>query len=111
MFLFARCVVVRYAICSLRSTCCDLAWPSMRTYTASSSRSTVPHYGFFILNRNGLEYVQEFLTPESEVQVGGEFILYEGGQDAGAFVRHPEALLLRFVARAGASSAGKDIIY
>ncbi|EMS19728.1 hypothetical protein NBRC10512_006484 [Rhodotorula toruloides] len=46
------------------------------------ARSTSPHYGFFILNRNGLEYVQEFLTPESEVQVGGEFILYEGGQDA-----------------------------
>ncbi|BGP34905.1 hypothetical protein JCM10296v2_006729 [Rhodotorula toruloides] len=46
------------------------------------ARSTAPHYGFFILNRNGLEYVQEFLTPESEVQVGGEFILYEGGQDA-----------------------------
>ncbi|BGP27202.1 hypothetical protein JCM10295v2_006166 [Rhodotorula toruloides] len=46
------------------------------------ARSTAPHYGFFILNRNGLEYVQEFLTPESEVEIGGEFILYEGGQDA-----------------------------
>ncbi|GAA5984369.1 hypothetical protein JCM10908_003317 [Rhodotorula pacifica] len=46
------------------------------------SRTTAPHYGFFVLNRNGLEYVQEFLTPESEVQVGGEFILYESGKDA-----------------------------
>ncbi|BGP57896.1 hypothetical protein JCM8202v2_005545 [Rhodotorula sphaerocarpa] len=50
------------------------------------SRTTAPHYGFFVLNRNGLEYVQEFLTPESEVQVGGEFILYESGRDAGIWV-------------------------
>jgi hypothetical protein len=32
-----------------------------------------------------LEYVQEFLTEESEVKVEGEFILFEGGQDVGAF--------------------------
>ncbi|GAA6046690.1 hypothetical protein JCM3770_003119 [Rhodotorula araucariae] len=46
------------------------------------ARSQSPHYGFFVLNRNGLEYVQEFLTPECEVEAGGEFILFEGGADA-----------------------------
>ncbi|CEQ40994.1 SPOSA6832_02670 [Sporobolomyces salmonicolor] len=45
------------------------------------SRSQAPLYGFFVLNRQGLEYVQEFLTPESEVKVGGEFILFESGED------------------------------
>ena len=55
------------------------------TQTTSSQRSsTAPHYGFFVLNRNGLEYVQEFLTPQCEVEVGGEFILYEQSADAGA---------------------------
>ncbi|GJN93322.1 hypothetical protein Rhopal_006369-T1 [Rhodotorula paludigena] len=47
------------------------------------SRSVAPNYGFFVLNRNGLEYVQEFLTPECEVKSGGEFILFESGTDAG----------------------------
>ncbi|GAA6004410.1 uncharacterized protein JCM10292_007053 [Rhodotorula paludigena] len=46
------------------------------------SRSVAPNYGFFVLNRNGLEYVQEFLTPECEVKSGGEFILFESGTDA-----------------------------
>ncbi|GAA5866150.1 hypothetical protein JCM8547_000614 [Rhodosporidiobolus lusitaniae] len=45
------------------------------------SRTTFPSYGFFVLNRQGLEYVQEFLTEESEVRVEGEFILFEGGGD------------------------------
>ncbi|GAA5847021.1 hypothetical protein JCM5353_005740 [Sporobolomyces roseus] len=45
------------------------------------SRTEIPHYGFFILNRQGLEYIQEFLTPECELNVGGEFILFESGQN------------------------------
>lgn len=49
-------------------------------------RSSLPRYGFFVLNRQGLEYVQEFLTPESDVKVNGEFILYEPHGEAG---KHP----------------------
>ncbi|GAA5953369.1 hypothetical protein JCM10213_000203 [Rhodosporidiobolus nylandii] len=45
------------------------------------TRSTTPSSGFFVLNRQGLEYVQEFLTADSEVRVEGEFILFEGGKD------------------------------
>ncbi|GAA5981666.1 hypothetical protein JCM5350_000448 [Sporobolomyces pararoseus] len=45
------------------------------------SRSQAPHYGFFVLNRQGLEYIQEFLTPDCELSVGGEFILFESGQN------------------------------
>ncbi|GAA5944052.1 uncharacterized protein JCM15063_004301 [Sporobolomyces koalae] len=45
------------------------------------SRSQAPHYGFFVLNRQGLEYIQEFLTPDCELNVGGEFILFESGQN------------------------------
>lgn len=48
-----------------------------------SDRTSTPRYGFFVLNRQGLEYVQEFLTPESDVKVEGEFILYEPHGDAG----------------------------
>ncbi|ORY49742.1 hypothetical protein BCR35DRAFT_272600 [Leucosporidium creatinivorum] len=47
------------------------------------SRSSTPRYGFFVLNRQGLEYVQEFLTPESDVKVEGDFILYEPHGEAG----------------------------
>ncbi|GAA5887973.1 hypothetical protein JCM16303_005221 [Sporobolomyces ruberrimus] len=46
------------------------------------SRTQAPHYGFFVLNRQGLEYIQEFLTPDCELNVGGEFILFESGQNA-----------------------------
>ncbi|GAA6036380.1 hypothetical protein JCM8097_001693 [Rhodosporidiobolus ruineniae] len=45
------------------------------------ARASAPLYGFFVLNRQGLEYIQEYLTPESEVKVEGEFILFEGGPD------------------------------
>ncbi|GAA6017511.1 hypothetical protein JCM11491_006848 [Sporobolomyces phaffii] len=45
------------------------------------SRTQAPHYGFFVLNRQGLEYIQEFLTPDCELNVGGEFILFESGQN------------------------------
>ncbi|GAA5899803.1 uncharacterized protein JCM6883_005992 [Sporobolomyces salmoneus] len=45
------------------------------------SRTQSPHYGFFVLNRQGLEYIQEFLTPDCELNVGGEFILFESGQN------------------------------
>lgn len=52
-----------------------------------NDRSSVePTYGFFILNRNGLEYVHELLTPDSEVRMEGEFILYEPHAEAGAFL-------------------------
>ncbi|GAA5826679.1 hypothetical protein JCM11251_002852 [Rhodosporidiobolus azoricus] len=44
-------------------------------------RSAAPAFGFFVLNRQGLEYVQEFLTIGSEVKVEGEFILFEGEGD------------------------------
>ncbi|KDE08138.1 hypothetical protein MVLG_01619 [Microbotryum lychnidis-dioicae p1A1 Lamole] len=46
------------------------------------SRSQAPLYGFFVLNRQGLEYTREFLTEESDVTVDGEFILYEPRPDA-----------------------------
>jgi hypothetical protein len=46
-------------------------------------REINPTYGFFILNRNGLEYVNEFLVAESEVKLEGEFILFEPRPDAG----------------------------
>ncbi len=46
-------------------------------------REISPVFGFFILNRNGLEYVNEFLVAESEVKLEGEFILFEPRPDAG----------------------------
>jgi len=46
-------------------------------------REVSPVFGFFILNRNGLEYVNEFLVAESEVKLEGEFILFEPRPDAG----------------------------
>ncbi|KAK4052608.1 hypothetical protein OIO90_004236 [Microbotryomycetes sp. JL221] len=45
-------------------------------------RSSTPQHGFFVLNRNGLEYVQEYLTSDSEVKIEGEFLLYEPGEQA-----------------------------
>lgn len=41
------------------------------------NRSKEPHAGFFVLNRNGLEYVQEFIKADSEVRMEGDFILFE----------------------------------
>ncbi|SCV74471.1 BQ2448_8110 [Microbotryum intermedium] len=52
------------------------------------SRSQSPLYGFFVLNRQGLEYTREFLTEESDVTVDGEFILYEPRPDAGTSTWH-----------------------
>lgn len=49
-------------------------------------RSRFPEHGFFVLNRQGLEYVQEFLTSDSDVKIEGEFILYEPGEEAGPCV-------------------------
>lgn len=46
-------------------------------------RSREPTYGFFILNRNGLENILEDLTAESEVRMEGEFILFEPFAEAG----------------------------
>jgi len=57
-------------------------------------RTQIPHYGFFILNRQGLEYIQEFLTPECELNVGGEFILFESGQNVGTSSAPLDARLL-----------------
>ncbi|KAM0791068.1 hypothetical protein ACM66B_004361 [Microbotryomycetes sp. NB124-2] len=45
-------------------------------------RSHTPRHGFFVLNRQGLEYVQEFLTADSDVKIEGEFLLYEPGEQA-----------------------------
>jgi hypothetical protein len=48
-----------------------------------AGRSREPKYGFFILNRNGLENILEDLTAESEVRMEGEFILFEPFAEAG----------------------------
>lgn len=64
MFLFKRSVPVS----SLRA--------SRLTIRA---RSVQPFYGFFVLNRQGLEYVQEDLTPDSSVELMGDFIAFEPG--------------------------------
>ncbi|KAK4046247.1 hypothetical protein OIV83_006226 [Microbotryomycetes sp. JL201] len=45
-------------------------------------RSQLPRHGFFVLNRQGLEYVQEYLTADSDVKIEGEFLLYEPGEQA-----------------------------
>lgn len=46
-------------------------------------REGSPLFGLFILNRNGLEYIQELLSFQSEVKLEGEFILFEPRPDAG----------------------------
>lgn len=64
-------------------------WSSMliRRRVISSNRSVQPYYGFFILNRQGLEYVQEDLTVDSSVEPMGDIIAYESA-DKG---EHPTA--------------------
>lgn len=88
MFLFSRYACRSTCIRERRGTSSVALYAERLTETLTkllTHRTTSPSYGFFVLNRQGLEYVQEFLTEESEVKVEGEFILYEGGQDVGAF--------------------------
>lgn len=49
-------------------------------------RSVEPFYGFFILNRQGLEYIQQDLTLDASIELMGDFIAFESSSDRTFFI-------------------------
>lgn len=84
MFLFKRSASPNFSVLSM-------------TDSLGSLSSVQPFYGFFVLNRQGLEYVQEDLAPDSMVELMGDFIAVEPAGTGQSYYRAPQLGLLNHI--------------